>query len=83
MGPTLLFARDTHFAIHKMLRSVPKNWPQVLKLLVPFASEINAQHFMNLFPKVAKSCFKKTFTTLVTLTLQKLALEFSFSKKLI
>ena len=59
----LLLAHDAHFGIHKMLRSIPKTRPKGLKQFGIF----NSQHFMNLFPKVAKIARKKLFTILSNL----------------
>jgi hypothetical protein len=56
----LLLAHDAHFGIHEMLRSIPKTRPKGLKQFGIF----NAQHLMNLFPKVAKIARKRLFTNL-------------------
>jgi len=55
----LLLAHDAHFGIHEMLRSIPKTRSNVLKQF----GIVNAQHCMNLFPKVAKIARKRLFTS--------------------
>ena len=59
----LLFAHDAHFGIHAMLHSIPKTRLQGLKQF----GIVNVQHFMNLFPKVAKIARKRLFTILSNL----------------
>jgi hypothetical protein len=54
-----LLAHDAHFGILKMLRSIPKTRPQGLKQF----GIVNAQHYMYLFPKVAKIARKRLFTS--------------------
>ena len=69
----LLLAHDAYFGIHEMLFSIPKTRPKGLKPARHREASaeadgqfgiFNSQHFMNLFPKVAKIARKKLFTIL-------------------
>jgi hypothetical protein len=53
----MLLAHDAHFGIHQMLRYIPKTRPKGLKQF----GISNAQHFLNLFPNVAKIARKRLY----------------------
>ena len=76
----LLLAHDAHFGIHEMLHYIPKTRPYGLKQFEIF----NVQHFMNLFPKVAKIVRKRLFTNSSGLNknLSKLSLNIKNNQRL-